>query len=118
MSMWSATWPKEVQYLAKSFLSTAERSKRGQHIHLNIGSTELQANKDITQQFEFVNRPVEKQDMLLDLLDRFTTRDTSDGVSRVLVFVATKRSADYIEQVSFILFKKFGLFSGASIWPL
>ena len=95
MSMWSATWPREVQSLAKNLLSTAENSKRGQHVHLNIGSADLQANKDITQQLVFVDRDYDKQAKLEELLDQIT----GESGSKVLVFCKTKRSADYIEEV-------------------
>jgi len=94
MSMWSATWPREVQSLAKNLLSTAENSKRGQHVHLNIGSADLQANKDITQQLVFVDRDYDKQAKLEELLDQIA----GESGSKVLVFCKTKRSADYIEQ--------------------
>lgn len=39
--MWSATWPKEVQQLAESFLKN--------YIQINIGSTQLSANHSILQ---------------------------------------------------------------------
>lgn len=39
--MWSATWPKEVQHLAKDYL--------GDFVQVNVGSTELSANHNITQ---------------------------------------------------------------------
>ena len=39
--MWSATWPKEVQQLAESFLKS--------YIQINIGSTQLTANHNILQ---------------------------------------------------------------------
>jgi superfamily II DNA/RNA helicase len=39
--MWSATWPKEVQQLAESFLKN--------YIQINIGSTQLVANHSILQ---------------------------------------------------------------------
>lgn len=39
--MYSATWPREVQKLAEDFLS--------EPTHLNIGSFELSANRNITQ---------------------------------------------------------------------
>ena len=40
--MWSATWPKEVQQLARDFL-------HNNYIHINIGSTDLSANHNILQ---------------------------------------------------------------------
>lgn len=39
--MWSATWPKEVQNLAKDFLSD--------YTQVNIGALELTANPNIVQ---------------------------------------------------------------------
>ena len=39
--MWSATWPKEVQALAVSFLKD--------YVQINIGSTTLHANHNILQ---------------------------------------------------------------------
>ena len=42
--MWSATWPKEVQQLARDFLNSANG-----YIHINIGSQELSANHNILQ---------------------------------------------------------------------
>ena len=40
--MWSATWPKEVQQLAREFLNHS-------YIHINIGSMDLSANHNILQ---------------------------------------------------------------------
>ncbi|KAK2708345.1 hypothetical protein QYM36_014081 [Artemia franciscana] len=42
--MWSATWPKEFERLAKDFL--------GSHIKLNVGSKDLSANHNIQQTIE------------------------------------------------------------------
>merc|ERR1711991_87537 len=44
--LWSATWPKEIQQLGRDFLNADA-------IQVNIGSTDLRANKDITQIFDF-----------------------------------------------------------------
>lgn len=43
--MFSATWPKEVQFLANDYL--------GEFVQVNVGSTELSANHNITQHFHF-----------------------------------------------------------------
>merc|ERR1719145_241696 len=45
--MWSATWPKEIQRLARDFC-------REDPIKLTIGTEELSSNPDITQQIEVV----------------------------------------------------------------
>lgn len=52
MLMWSATWPKEVQHLAQDFLRESEA-----FVHLNIGSVDLQANKNIKQEFVILESP-------------------------------------------------------------
>ena len=90
MLMWSATWPKEVRDLAQDLLSGTDPSN---HVHLNIGSTELQANGDITQVVEVVD-PYGKKDRLLAILDELRRQE-----QRVLVFVQTKRSVDYIDRL-------------------
>jgi len=43
--MWSATWPKEVQSLAKDYLNDS--------VVINVGSSSLQANQNIKQNIEF-----------------------------------------------------------------
>src|SRR3954462_5595052 len=45
--LWSATWPKEVQGLARDFLQP-------DYIQVNIGALDLQANRHITQMVEVV----------------------------------------------------------------
>ena len=68
----------------------------------------LQANRDITQLFEFVDRDFDKQDKLVQLLEQLQreAREDDSKLFRVLVFCKTKRSADYVEQVdSRFLFK-------------
>jgi ATP-dependent RNA helicase DDX5/DBP2 len=42
--MWSATWPREVQSLARDFLSD--------YIQCNVGSMELSASKNIEQKIK------------------------------------------------------------------
>jgi len=80
--MWSATWPKEVQTLARSFLKDP--------IQINIGSTDLTANHRIKQIVD-VCTDDEKRAKLLPLLERVT----ADG-SKVLIFTETKRNADIL----------------------
>ena len=100
--LWSATWPKEVQAIAKQFLTDPYK--------VTIGSPELKANHSIRQHFEFPQVPViglpiiavqqftsnvgiqehEKFRRLLKLLER-----EMDG-SRILVFCETKRGCDEV----------------------
>lgn len=58
--MWSATWPKEVQQLARDYLNDP--------IQVQIGSLELAASHNITQLVEVVSE-FEKRDRLVKHLD-------------------------------------------------
>lgn len=76
--MWSATWPKEVQILAKDFLRN--------YIQVNVGALELHANHNIKQYIEILE-DWQKESRLTELLRDF-------GRSKTLVFVETKRKVD------------------------
>ena len=55
-----ATWPREVQQLARDFLSSAQG-----WIHINIGSQELSANHNILQVYFYLNqRPSDDYDLM------------------------------------------------------
>ena len=80
--MFSATWPKEIQAMAASF--------QKDFIRINVGSTELLANPDVTQDFIHVSEDgkfVELRKLMAQ------HRDT-----RVLVFCKTKKTADFLER--------------------
>ena len=80
--MWSATWPKEIQRLARDFC-------REDPVKLTIGSEELSLNPRIVQQIEVVGE--------YDKRDRFMSWMKSvshDDDTKVLVFTETKRGAD------------------------
>ena len=79
--LWSATWPKEVQGLARDFLNP-------DFIQVNIGALDLQANKHITQLVEVVQDEREKNDRLFRYL-----RETVQS-ARTIIFVDTKKMAD------------------------
>eukprot|EP00611_Tribonema_gayanum_P025751 TRINITY_DN595_c0_g1_i2.p1 TRINITY_DN595_c0_g1~~TRINITY_DN595_c0_g1_i2.p1 ORF type:complete len:278 (+),score=118.03 TRINITY_DN595_c0_g1_i2:1090-1923(+) len=79
--MWSATWPKEVQALARDFLTN--------YYQVTVGSLDLSANKDIRQYVE-VLEDWDKYSKLLQYL-----REHNDG-GRVLIFVETKKGADQL----------------------
>ncbi|XP_021716433.1 DEAD-box ATP-dependent RNA helicase 20-like [Chenopodium quinoa] len=78
---WSATWPKEVEQLARKFLHDAYK--------VIIGSLDLKANHAIRQIVEIVSEN-QKYKKLVDLLE-----DIMDG-SRILVFMDTKKGCDQI----------------------
>lgn len=65
--MWSATWPKDVQYLARDFLTDP--------YEVHVGSMDLQANDMIEQIIDVVSDQ-EKFGCLLKLL-RFHIKDTN-----------------------------------------
>ncbi|RNC30996.1 ATP-dependent DEAD/H RNA helicase, partial [Trypanosoma cruzi] len=79
--MFSATWPKEIQRLAAEF--------QKDWIRINVGSTELLANKDVTQHF-ILTQEHAKMDELKKLLANHRNQ-------RVLIFCKTKRTADDLE---------------------
>jgi ATP-dependent RNA helicase DDX5/DBP2 len=77
--LWSATWPKEVQSLARDFQKNP--------IQVNIGSLQLSAHENITQDIRIVDE-MDKTRTLYSILEK-----CMDG-SKVLIFTATKRTAD------------------------
>ena len=78
--MFSATWPKEVQRLARDFLND--------YIQVNIGSTELAANHNVKQVVE-VCTDFEKRGRLVKYLDQISQEN-----GKVIIFTGTKRIAD------------------------
>ncbi|KAI3637218.1 hypothetical protein MIR68_004924 [Amoeboaphelidium protococcarum] len=78
--MWSATWPREVQNLARDYLKD--------YIQVNIGSDDLSANSRITQHVEVVPE-YQKEGMLMSRLNELRGR-------KILIFVARKTTADTI----------------------
>ncbi|CCE82299.1 Piso0_002019 [Millerozyma farinosa CBS 7064] len=81
--MWSATWPKEVQNLARDYLNDP--------IQVRVGSLELAASHTITQLVEVVSE-FEKRDRLIKHLETATT----DNEAKVLIFASTKKTCDEI----------------------
>ncbi|KZV48217.1 DEAD-box ATP-dependent RNA helicase 20 [Dorcoceras hygrometricum] len=78
---WSATWPREVEILARQFLHNAYK--------VIIGSPHLKANQSIHQVVE-VMTDLEKYNRLIKLL-----KDLMDG-SKILIFVETKKGCDQV----------------------
>uniref|UniRef100_A0A0D9Y4J9 RNA helicase n=1 Tax=Oryza glumipatula TaxID=40148 RepID=A0A0D9Y4J9_9ORYZ len=79
---WSATWPKEVEQLARNFLFDPYKV-------VIIGSEELKANHAICQHVEILSES-QKYNKLVNLLE-----DIMDG-SRILIFMDTKKGCDQI----------------------
>jgi len=78
--MWSATWPKEVQKLARDLCREAP-------VHINVGSMDLSASHTIKQYVEVVNE-ADRRGRLKRLLEKIM-----DG-SKILIFCGTKRDGD------------------------
>merc|ERR1712176_1019836 len=80
--MWSATWPKEIQKLARDIC-------REDPVHVNIGSLDLRAAHTIRQYVEVVSAE-DKRARLKRLLEK-----VMDG-SKILIFAQTKRDGDQL----------------------
>mmetsp|Transcript_17406 Transcript_17406/g.22940 ORF Transcript_17406/g.22940 Transcript_17406/m.22940 type:complete len:244 (-) Transcript_17406:284-1015(-) len=76
--MWSATWPKEVQGLARDFLNN--------YYQVTVGSLELTANKDIKQIVDVVE-DFNKYRKLQEYLRQYTNQ-------KAIIFVETKKGCD------------------------
>ncbi|KMT10693.1 hypothetical protein BVRB_5g118040 isoform B [Beta vulgaris subsp. vulgaris] len=78
---WSATWPREVESLARQFLRNPYK--------VVIGSQDLKANHSICQVIE-VMTDLEKYNRLISLLKEIMDR------SKILIFVETKKGCDQV----------------------
>lgn len=79
--MWSATWPREVQTLARDFLRD--------YIQVNIGSLDLSANKNV-RQIVHVCTEYDKRSLLIQNLRSIMASPDS----KTLIFCAMKRTVD------------------------
>lgn len=77
--MWSATWPKEVQQLARDFLNNP--------IQVNVGSLDLKVTDHVKQIVKCVTEG-QKLNETLNILRSI------DKHSRVIIFTKSKRGAD------------------------
>mmetsp|Transcript_92551 Transcript_92551/g.287963 ORF Transcript_92551/g.287963 Transcript_92551/m.287963 type:complete len:500 (+) Transcript_92551:71-1570(+) len=80
--MWSATWPREVQRLARDLC-------REDPVHINVGSLDLRTAHTIRQYVEVVQEH-DKRGRLRRLLEK-----VMDG-SKILIFCETKRGGDQL----------------------
>lgn len=80
--MWSATWPKEVQNLARDYLN--------EFYQVTVGSLDLSGNKDVTQVIDVCSDQDKYRNLLKYLKEHLTAKD------RVLVFVETKKGCDML----------------------
>lgn len=89
--MFSATWPKEVQHLARDYCYSDPCQVR-------IGKEDscggMTVNKDISQTIQILNSTYDKYDATVKLMCDLTR----DGPRKVLIFCATKRGVDELER--------------------
>ncbi len=87
VTLWSATWPKEVQRLSRDLLGR-------DFIQVTIGSTELTANKKIQQIVEVCDESSKEQklsDFLLSLWNESTEPEAQRQMMRIIIFANKKR---------------------------
>ncbi|KAF0690357.1 Aste57867_18244 [Aphanomyces stellatus] len=93
--LFSATWPKSIQKLAREFLRAP--------VQVNMGDINvLQANKDIVQTIE-ICREEEKKDKLVTLMNKVVTMEDADNTDvtnhvKTIVFFRTKRACERLGQ--------------------
>ncbi len=89
--MWSATWPKEVQDLARSYCNV-------QPVHIQIGNPGVTANIRITQIIDVVEEYDKYNRYVLYLILKFLRfKDFLKNIPsdpKILVFCETKRGVD------------------------
>jgi len=94
--LFSATWPKAVRQLAFDFL------RRPVHVHIGEMNT-AKANTDITQEVIILERSLDKDQTLVDLL----TAELATLEDLAIVFVSTKRSCQDVSRR--LQMQKFGV---------
>ncbi len=72
--MWSATWPKEVQALARDYL--------GEYYQVTVGSLDLAGNKDVTQIIEVCSDFDKYRNLTRHLKEHLTPKDRVLGKQR------------------------------------
>lgn len=81
--MWSATWPKEVQGLARDF--------QRDWVQIQVGSLQLSANSDVAQHLVFCDGH-QKHERIFDLIKQLERH----RLTKMLIFGNTKRTCDEI----------------------
>jgi len=85
--MWSATWPKEIQHIARRYMSKPFR--------VQIGSTDLHANSNIEQNFRLIRDLSSKNDYILKDIEEVCINNNK----KCLIFTNTKRDSDKLELI-------------------
>eukprot|EP00921_Rhytidocystis_pertsovi_P000084 GHVQ01000203.1.p1 GENE.GHVQ01000203.1~~GHVQ01000203.1.p1 ORF type:complete len:627 (+),score=78.02 GHVQ01000203.1:100-1881(+) len=84
--MWSATWPKEVQQLARDMCSE-------EPIHIKVGRGELRANPNIQQDVKLVPEG-DRRNAFFEWLRE--SRSSNGKKEKVLIFCETRRGCDQL----------------------
>ena len=86
--MYSATWPREIQRLATDFLGD-------EYVKINVGSSKLSANENVIQNVRVVDDRGRygKLKALINILNEIFA---SSKNTKTLIFVNTKREADFL----------------------
>lgn len=92
-TMWSATWPKDIRNLAKSLLQS---SSGDGHVHIKVGSAELQANTNVQQNFEIFHSKDKMKGFLRIMKQLMADEDGNSLGKKTIVFVNTKRSCSFV----------------------
>ena len=103
--MWSATWPKDIQNIANSYMNNPLRCQ--------IGSNELHANSNIQQNFRLIKDGIGmgSNKEKIEYFVRDIQEICVEHGKKVLVFANTKRDADNLEYA----LKKFSNINAKSI---
>ena len=80
--MWSATWPKEIQKMAREFC-------KEDPVLITVGTSSLQANADVDQQVTVVDSESDKRDAFKSWMKTIFTKN-----SKMIIFTDTKKAAD------------------------
>jgi ATP-dependent RNA helicase DDX5/DBP2 len=84
--LWSATWPRAVQNLARDFQRDI--------ISIRVGSDELMANADIVQEIIIVSGYQQKLERLYERLQQLEQL----GITKMIIFCGTKKSTEELCQ--------------------
>jgi ATP-dependent RNA helicase DDX5/DBP2 len=84
--MFTATWPREVQALAREFLINPVEIRFGE-------SNSLNANKDILQVIKVITES-EKADTLIEVLKEINPSGKPEEIQKTIIFVSRKSSCD------------------------
>ncbi|KAH9600356.1 Helicase [Trypanosoma melophagium] len=89
--MWSATWPKSVEELAREYLSENRYT-----IRAGTAGTGLQVNENIKQHIFFGDSPQERMEMLVSLIHKGTI---DENTAKMMIFVERQTDTDNAAQM-------------------